>query len=150
MSQEWREEKAQVSEIKENMTCGMKAVINSAVEWDEYVDRGMDKFQERLNRHRVEINKSYCREKELMERVEELEAQVESMSNKLCHCGQESPAFEGDGGLEYADSPGEYHTPPNTSLLLRRTRHPFLSLIGPKAFPTLQIRKMFLLPMHWW
>jgi hypothetical protein len=28
--------------------------------------------------------------------VEVLEAQVESMSNKLCHCGQESPVFEED------------------------------------------------------
>jgi hypothetical protein len=115
MSQEWREEKARISEIKEDMTCGMKALINSCVERDEYVDHGMDKFQERLNRHRVEIDKSYRREKELKEWVEVLEAQVESMSNKLCHCGQKSPVFEEDGGLEYADSPGEYHTPPNTS-----------------------------------
>jgi hypothetical protein len=114
MSQEWREEKVRVSEIKENMTHGMKAIINSAVEREEYADRGMDKFQERLNRHRVEIDKSYHREEELRERVEVLEAQVESMSNQLCHCGQESPTFKENGGLEYANSPGEYHTPPNT------------------------------------
>jgi hypothetical protein len=93
----------------------MKAIINSAVERDEYVDKGMDKFQERLNRHRVEINKSYRREKELRERVEVLEVQVESMSERLCHCGKASPIFEEDGGLEYADS-DEYHTPPVSSL----------------------------------
>jgi hypothetical protein len=90
----------------------MKAIINSAVERDEYVDRGMDKFQEHLKSHRVEINKSYRREKELRERVEVLEAQVESMSERLCHCGKTSPTFEEDGGFEYADSPDEYHTPP--------------------------------------
>jgi hypothetical protein len=115
MAQEWSEEKARVSEIKENITQGMKVIINSAMERDKYVDDGMDKFQECSNRHRVEIDKSHCQEKELKERVEVLEAQVESMSNKLCHCGQESPMFEEDGGLEYADSPGEYHTPSNTS-----------------------------------
>jgi hypothetical protein len=116
MQQEWREEKARVSEIKETMNRGMKAIINSAVERDEYVDRGMDKFQERLNRHRVEIDKSYRREKELRERVEVLEAQVESMSERLCHCGKASPIFDEDGGLEYAES-DEYHTPPVSSLV---------------------------------
>jgi hypothetical protein len=69
----------------------------------------------RINCHRVEIDKSYRQEKELKERVEVLEPQVESMSNKLCHCGQDSSTFEEDGGLEYVDSPGKYHTPPNTS-----------------------------------
>jgi hypothetical protein len=115
MQQEWREEKARVSEIKETMTRGMKAIINSAVERDEYVDRGMDKFQEHLNRHRVEIDKSYHWEKELRERVEVLEAQVESTSERLCHCGKTSPTFEDDGGLEYACSPDKYHTPPVSS-----------------------------------
>jgi hypothetical protein len=33
----------------------------------------MDRFQERINRHRVEIDKTYRREKELKERVEVLE-----------------------------------------------------------------------------
>jgi hypothetical protein len=117
MQQEWREEKAQVSMIKDTMSRGMKAIINSAVERDKYVDKGMDKFQEHLNRHRVEIDKSYCREKELRERVEVLEAQVESMSERLCHCGKASPTFEEDGGLEYADS-DEYHTPPVSSLVM--------------------------------
>jgi hypothetical protein len=51
MRQEWREAKAQLSEFKEDVTRGLKAMINSAVERDEYVDQGMDKFQERLNRH---------------------------------------------------------------------------------------------------
>jgi hypothetical protein len=115
MQQEWSEAKALLSEHKEDVTRAMKALYNGVVERDEYVDKGMDKFQERLNRHRAEIDKSYRREKELRERVEVLEAQVESMSNKLCHCGQSSPAFEEDSGLEYADSPGEYHTPPVSS-----------------------------------
>jgi hypothetical protein len=65
MQQEWRDEKGRVSEIKETMNRGMKAIINSAVERDKYVDKGMDRFQKRLNRHRVEIDKSYRREKEL-------------------------------------------------------------------------------------
>jgi hypothetical protein len=109
MQQEWRE-------IKETMSQGMKTIIDSAVERDEYVDKGMDKFQECLNRHRVEIDKSYRREKELRERIEVLEAQVESMSERLCHCGKASPTFDEDGGLEYADS-DEYHTPPVSSLV---------------------------------
>jgi predicted ribosome quality control (RQC) complex YloA/Tae2 family protein len=84
----------------------MKAMVNSAIRRDESIDRGMDRFQEHLNRHRVEIDKSYKREKELRERVEVLEAQVESMSEKLCHCGKASPVFEENGSLEYANSPG--------------------------------------------
>jgi hypothetical protein len=116
MQQEWREEKARVSVIKDTMSRGMKAIIDSAVERDEYVDKGMDKFQERLNCHRVEIDKSFCQEKELRERVEVLEAQVESMSERLCHCGKASPVFDEDGSLEYAES-DEYHTPPVSSLV---------------------------------
>jgi hypothetical protein len=115
MQQEWREEKARVSEIKETMNRGMKAIINSAMEQDEYVDKGMDRFQERLNRHWVEIDKSYHREKELREKVDILEAQVESMSERLCYCGKASPAFEDNDDLEYAGSPDEYHTPPVAS-----------------------------------
>jgi archaellum component FlaC len=83
MQQEWREEKVRVSEIRETMNRGTKVIIHSAVERDEYIDKGMDKFQERLNRHQVEIDKSYRQEKELRERVEVLEAQVESMSERV-------------------------------------------------------------------
>jgi hypothetical protein len=45
MQQEWSEEKARVSKIKEYMIQGMKAIINSAVERDKYVDHVMIKFQ---------------------------------------------------------------------------------------------------------
>jgi hypothetical protein len=117
MRDEWKEEKARVSVIKETMSRGMQTIVDSAVERDEYIDKALDKFQERLNRHRVEIDKSYRREKELKERVEVLEAQIESMSEKLCHCGKASPVFDDDGGLEYAAS-DEYHTPPISSLVV--------------------------------
>jgi hypothetical protein len=88
-------------------------LYNGVVEQDEYIDKGLDKLQEMVNPHWVEIDKSYRRE-ELQARFEVLEVQVESMSDKLCRCGQGSPLFEEGSGLEYADSPGEYHTPPNT------------------------------------
>jgi hypothetical protein len=58
MSQEWNETKANISELKEDVTRTMKALYNGVVEQDEYVDKGLDKLQERVNHHRVEIDKS--------------------------------------------------------------------------------------------
>jgi hypothetical protein len=101
--------------MRKDATCVQKALYDLAVARDKYIDNGMYQLLERINCHQVEINKSYHRERELKERIEVLEMTVESMSDRFCHHENSSPTFEENGGLEYADSPGSYHTPPTTS-----------------------------------
>src|SRR5882762_8619031 len=100
---------------------------------DEYVDKEVDKHQERLARHRhnlkvlrgkvSRLEESSSRLEESSSRLEEanllLTAQVKSMSDKLCRCNEGRPGLVGRGTLEepfeleYAGSPTSYHTPPS-------------------------------------
>jgi hypothetical protein len=58
--QEWTEEKARMLSMREDATPAMKALYDSAVSRDKYVNNRMDRLQERINCHRVDIDKSYC------------------------------------------------------------------------------------------
>ena len=91
---------------------------------DEYVEKEMNKASERLQRHRRnldadhrDIGKLQQEMNAVMDQGVELVGKVESMVDKLCHCGDTwgSPVLKGEGtsatpfefdeGLEYAESP---------------------------------------------
>ena len=103
---------------------GEAAFIGKLQTKDEMLDKELDNHQKRLDHHREDLLASEKYVNTLQDRVMVLEdenlalkTQVESMSDKLCHCNKESPTMSGEGTreepfeLEYA-SDGEYHTPP--------------------------------------
>ena len=104
----------------------VEAMSESNTLRDAYVDREMDKLQERATRQREDITRD---RRDAHERVDALAewntmftAQLESMVPRLCHCGEKSPSLRGEGSadvpfeleddaLEYAEDE-DYHTPP--------------------------------------
>src|SRR5882762_8223566 len=117
----------------------LEKMHEESVRRDEYVDKEVDKHQERLahHHHNLEVLRGkVLKLEESSSRLEELNllltAQVESMSDKLCRCHKGCPTLVGQGSreepfeLEYAGSP------PLTTLLHRfrpRTTHPSPSLL---------------------
>ena len=102
---------------------GEAAFIGKLQSRDETLDHELDNHQQRLDRHREDLLASERFYNTLLDRVTALEdenrtlkTQVESMSNKLCHCRQGGPTISGEGTreepfeLEYASD--DYHTPP--------------------------------------
>ena len=91
----------------------IKQAFDSCVARDTLVDG-------RIDRRRREVDLLRRAVGELEGDQDLLKSQVESMSNKLCHCSARSPVLSGTGSqedpheLEYA-SADEYHSPPITS-----------------------------------
>jgi len=97
----------------------LEKMHEESVRRDEYVDKEVDKHQERLARHRHDLEVLRGKVSRLEEANLLLTAQVESMSDKLCRCNEGRPGLVGRGTieepfeLEYAGSPTSYHTPPS-------------------------------------
>jgi hypothetical protein len=103
-------------------------LIDSNRKRDDYVDKGLDRHQDRINRHRHDLEALRRENHSLDDRMSVREAEADlqeerlnNMLDRLCHCGnREVPVVEGAGTadspfelgseLEYAGSPNSYHS----------------------------------------
>jgi len=124
---------------------------------DEYIDKKLDKHQERLARHQHNLEVLRGRFNLLEEKAIALEeenillkTQVESMSNQLCRCGEGQSVLTGQGSqdepfeLDYIGSPRSYHTPPsapaeNTTPILILTHTPSENLPNSNQVNMIQL-----------
>ena len=76
-----------LEDILETVTKKFATLVENLEERDRIVDRDYEKIGERLNRHhrRWEVQQEAL--KVTLDKIHVLEAQVESMAGKLCHCG---------------------------------------------------------------
>jgi hypothetical protein len=108
----------------DNLNKLITEMMNSNAKTDESVHKTFDGYQGRLDRHRTNIDNDHKRIRELERSVSsllvdnvELKVQVESMADKLCRCGDRSPALSGAGTrnspfeLDY-ESDASYTAPP--------------------------------------
>ena len=101
-----------LEDILETVTKKFATLVEKLEERDWIVDRDYEKIGERLDRHhrRWEVQQEALRV--ALDKIHVLEAQVESMAGKLCHCGgsegsEENPIevsdSEDDGESLYAE-----------------------------------------------
>ena len=101
-----------LEDILETVTQKFATLVENLKERDRIVDRDYEKIGDRLDRHhrRWEVQQEALRV--ALDKIHVLEAQVESMAGKLCHCGgsegsEENPIEvvdnEDDGESLYAE-----------------------------------------------
>ena len=108
----------------DNLFKAFKSLETGVLERDEYFNKELNKHQDRLNKHHKDINSHHMEFLGLAERHDSLavdciidSAHIDSMSDKLCRCG-EVPLSVPEGhniptpALSYARSEDSYHTPP--------------------------------------
>ena len=76
-----------LEDILQTMVNKFEILVENLKERDRMVDRDYEKIGERLDRHhrRWEVQQEALRI--VLDKIHVLEAQVESMTGKLCHCG---------------------------------------------------------------
>src|SRR6201995_1870293 len=102
---------------------GMNRLHNAALAHDESVDKALDRHQDRLGRHRADLDSLHCKIKTSEAQHEVVDQELEIVNGKLldldssrCHCGDKSPALSGEGSrkipfeLEYEGSDSSYRT----------------------------------------
>jgi len=95
----------------------LEKMHEESVRRDEYVDKEVDKHQERLARHRHDLEVLRGKVSRLEEANLLLTAQVESMSDKLCRCNEGRLDLVVEGPSRNPSSLStpvtySYHTPP--------------------------------------
>ena len=95
-------------------------------EWRKTMNGNTDVLSRRMNRHRQELDANREEMVRLSREVDDLkadkvmlEARIDSMTERLCKCSEDSPRTRGVGSaaepLELEDEELEYVTPPMTS-----------------------------------
>jgi len=131
----------------------------TVVQWDEYVNKEMDKHHERLACHRHNLETMRQQIRVLKEENFEKHALIDSMADKLCHChasprlvksGTHEEPFTMDNKLEYEGFPIRI-TPLCSPLLLHKHLSPSLILECPFCGTlTRRIVSQLVVPCRFW
>src|ERR1700679_3776933 len=85
----------------------MKTIVSDLRTRDKFYEKELQSQQERLNRHRKDLDYARTRWMRMQMRIEDLEeenrllkASMESMSDKLCRCQEKSPSITRSGSRE--------------------------------------------------
>jgi len=91
----------------EELQEAMKTIVSDLRTRDKFYEKELQSQQERLNRHRKDLDYARTRWMRMQTRIEDLEeenrmlkASMESMSDKLCRCQDKSPSITGSGSRE--------------------------------------------------
>ena len=91
-----------LEDILQTMVNKFEALVENLKERDRMVDRDYEKIGDHLDRHHCRWEVQQEALKIALDKIHVLEAQVESMAGKLCHCGG-SEGSEGNP-IEVSDS----------------------------------------------
>ena len=77
----------------------MNDLVGSLRERDAIVDRNIGALNDRISRHREELDSQSARILELEEKVILQDVLIESLQGKMCHCNDNGPAEVSNGYL---------------------------------------------------